>query len=199
MKKKLMEFILKDVGEEKENMHFIMYGDFLTERSDYEEINEPEFYNVIIRKVTDGKEKAWRSKSVTFSGHKMTNIDCAEQALASIICNDNDVEVIYLDAEVETLVRQYIEKTAFEFQGRKISKYHYNATLGACKLYLATDKFLYYEKYGASIMLSTDDGHAVSDNTFFSEIGLEESFRAIEDGKEKILYGEIPEDYIAYC
>lgn len=122
MKKKLMEFILKDVGEEKENMHFIMYGDFLTERSDFEEINEPEFYNVIIRKVTDGKEKAWRSKAVTFSGHKMTNIDCAEQALASIICNDNDVEVIYLDAEVETLVRQYIEKTAFEFQGRKISK-----------------------------------------------------------------------------
>lgn len=48
-------------------------------------------------------------------------------------------------------------------------------------------------------MLSTDDGHAVSDNTFFSAIGLEESFKAIEDGKEKILYGEIPEDYIAYC
>lgn len=174
IKKKLMEFILKDVGEEKENMHFIMYGDFLTERSDYEEINEPEFYNVIIRKVTDGKEKAWRSKAVTFSGHKMTNIDCAEQALASIICNDNDVEVIYLDAEVETLVRQYIEKTAFESGGRK------------------------NERYGESVMLSTGDGHVIADSSAFAEMGFWESFKNVESGKEKLLYGEIPEEYSAY-
>lgn len=198
MKRRLMEFILKEAGEENETMHFIMYGSLSTQRSVYDGIDEPEFYDIAVKKIVDGKETDFESKVVTFSGHKLTNIDCAEQTFASIVRNDKDTEVIYLDPEVKALAGQYTEKTALESGGRKIAEYCYSAAIGACKLYLATDEFLYYERYGESVMFSTEDGHVVADNSAFAEMGLWESFKNVEDGKEKLLYGEIPEEYTAY-
>lgn len=198
MERSLMEFIIKEVGEEKEAMHFVMYGGFSAEGSVYDGIDEPEFYDVVIKKVIDGKETDFESKVVTFSGHKMTNIDCAEQVFASIVCSDGNTEVIYLDPDVKALVDQYTEKIALESGGRKIAEYYYSAVIGTCKLYFATDKFLYYERYGESVMLSTEDGHIVADNSAFAEMGLWERFKNVEAGKEKLLYGEIPEEYTAY-
>lgn len=198
MERKLMEFIIKEAGEEKETMHFVMYGGLSAERSVYDGIDEPEFYDVTIKKVIDGKETDFESKVVTFSGHKLNNLDCAEQTFASIVCSDSDTEVIYLDPEVKALADQYTKKTAFESGGRKIAEYCYSAVIGACKLYFATDEFLYYERYGESVMLSTEDGHVVADNSAFAEMGLWESFKNVEAGKEKLLYGEIPEEYTAY-
>lgn len=199
MERKLMEFIVKEAGKKKESIHFAIYGDFSIEtQNSYEGMHIPVFSDVTVNRITDGKEKEWKVETVAFSGHKLTTEDCAENIFAAIISNDCNVEAIYLDTDIDMIIKEYTGKTAFKFNERQIPKYYYSPTYGTSKLYFATDKFLYYDDFGATTMINTKYGYVVADGDF-AEAGLFDSFKAVSEGKEKLMYGEIPEEYTDYC
>lgn len=199
MERKLIEFIIKEVGERKESIHFVMYGDFDVEaQNSYEGIHIPIFSDVVIKQIADEKEEEWEVETITFSGYELTAEDAAENIFAAIIINDYNVEVVYLDADIDTIIKEYTGKTAFEFNGRKIPEYYYSPVYETSKLYFATDKFLYYDDFGATTAINTKYGYVVADGDF-AEIGLFNSFKAVNEGTEKLLYGEIPEEYTNYC
>lgn len=199
MERKLMEFIIKEAGSKKERTHLVMYGDFIIEtQTIYEEMNIPVFNDVVVKKVMNGKELDWEAKTVSFSGYELTGADCAGYALAAMISSNCNMEIVYLDAAINMIIKQYTGKTAFEFNGRQIPEYYYSPTYGTSKLYFATDKFLYYDDFGATTMINTKYGYTVADGDL-AETGLFDSFKAVSEGKEKLLYGKIPEEYTDYC
>lgn len=91
--------------------------------------------------------------------------------------------MIYLDSELENYVALFLQRTAAEFNGRKIP-YEILFKEERAHLVFATDQFLYYlDELGCINMFRTCDGTLVSDNEF-AEIGFYESTDAIETGEE---------------
>ncbi len=69
----------------------------------------------------------------------------------------------------------------------QIPKYRYCYIEGNWDLFYATSQFAYYGKDGDIIMIRISDGTSVA-GAEFAEIGLKDSFDAIQSGEEILLY-----------
>ena len=192
MHNKLMEFVLKEAGENKEDLHFIAYGNFNTKTSECEKFPIPLFSNIALQKVVDGNAIDWTPTATTWAGIPINGEDAMESMLGRFTANDETVEVLYLNDEIQKFVAQYKGEIAFEYEGHKIPKYIYHGFDGTLDLAFATDHFCYYGLEDL-IMLRTNNGELVSDNAF-AEIGLFESVQGVKEGEEKHLYGDMPAD-----
>ena len=190
MQNKLMEFVLKEAGENKEDLHFIAYGNFNTKTFKCEKFPLPLFSDITLQKVENGNAIDWAPTATTWAGIPINSEDAMESMVGRLTAGDETVEVIYLSDEIQKFVTQYKEEIAFEYEGRKIPKYIYHGTDGTLDLAFATDHFCYYGLEDL-IMLRTNNGELVSDNAF-AEIGFYDSVEAVKGKEEKHLYGDMP-------
>lgn len=189
--RKLVDFIITEVENQK-NLHFIIFGDMNIEEEKGYKI--PIFENIRMKKIENGIETDWKPSSTTWAGSKISSEDAMYQTYSDIIANDENIQIIFIDKSIMDLVSQY-RNAYIKYNGRKIPKLIYSYWYGNFELFFATDSFCYYEKDGELIMMRTSNGDQVA-GAEFAEIGLYDSFDNVNKGKEKLIFGEISEEFI---
>lgn len=200
-KKLLAAFIAE---ETKDN--FRIYGsyeietgkelDLLTEGVEMIEFKYPKFDCIMATKGIKGREEVYTPGGETWAGRKYTPTDMIEFLLAALIRGDESYTAIDLDDGLQQVINSYTAETetALTVKGRNIPKRMLTHDMyDLYQLLLVTDKYIYYGHDDSIIMLRTEDHTVVSDNCF-AESGFLDSVENIKNGKEKLLYGNLPSE-----
>lgn len=182
--RKLIDFEIK---ENEKNLHFIIFGDFITEKTEDENF-VPVFKNVSMKKVENGAEEDWEPSSVSWTGIQMKPYHAMVQTYDDLIRNATKLNILYLDDEIQKLKSQY-EKEFINYDGKKILKRIHSYCLGECNLILCTNQFAYYYSKASDelVMVRIHDGEVVA-GCEFAQIGFYDSLDNIKaDSNEEFL------------
>ena len=170
--------------------------DIISTASGFIEFNYPEFYYTSATRVVDGKEETYIPKGESWVGRKYTAEDMIQFLISALIKGDETYTKIYLDPGLEKIIEEYIKDSeiAIAVEGKDVPKRILtNSMYYLYQLMLVTNEYIYYSHENGMYMLSTDTHQVVSDN-YFAEVGFWDSVENVRNGKEKLLWGELPEE-----
>ena len=190
--KKLMEFKIKTNREPATLQHFEIWADNISFKDHENIIPVCTADGILMYEFTGTGKVPYQPNRRDWYGNIITVDDAFYDILGRLTRNETEmVNIIYLDSDLENYVSLFLQRTAAEFNGRKIP-YEILFKGGIAQLVLATDQFLYYlDELDFINMFRTCDGTLVSDNEF-AEIGFYESEDAIGTG------GEVKIDFQSY-
>lgn len=206
---KLIEFcVVRDQKNGQENAHtpleeerYCVYGTYFWDEAPgvgVTPFDYPEFKNLRATKIVNGKEIPYTPTGSLWS-HRFQVNDMINSALATVIwgATENVYRTIFLHKGLQEFVDDFRseENYVLSASGLKIYKYILSSDLTIqYQLNLVTDKYIYYSNEDLVYALSTSNHDLLSDNEY-ADMGYWESVDAIKDGTEKLLWGELPEDY----
>lgn len=179
---------------EVEGKRFSVFGDYSLETIKLDEKNfaYPEFYNLSSTTILDGKSKNYKPSGRNFSGRSYDVTDMISGFISDQISGGKVYKKIYLEDKLTDLVDQY-RKNTVAVKGNDIPAYIlYGHNLDLYKLEIVTTEYMYYSADDSILMFNAKTCQLISNN-YFAETGLLDSVDAIKAGKEKLLWGNIPE------
>ena len=189
---KLIQFIVSEVSSKELGSKFVIYGNYEIER-DYENYKYPEFDDLIAQKEQDGSFTEYHPKGTNWYGTKFTVEDMILDVLACDSRGGDTYNIIYIEKGLTDLLEEYKSNIIQITETMTLPK-HILGIDDVYELMHVTDKYIYYAHDEAILMLSIEDHSIISDN-YFAEVGWYDSMQAVVAGNEKLLYGEIPEDF----
>ena len=159
-------------------------------------IKRPEFDNIKVTKLVNGKEEDYMPAGCTWTGREYNALDVIESFVAALIRGDETYTKIFVDEGLQEVVEYYTTEIAATAKGKFIPARIFDGSLiYQYRLLMVTDAFIYYYNDDSFIMLNTEDHSIVSDN-YFAEVGYNDSVENIRDGSETLIWGELPEQDI---
>lgn len=156
----------------------------------------PEFDNIKVTKLVNGKEEDYMPAGCTWTGREYNALDVIESFIAALIRGDETYTKIFVDEGLQEVVEYYTKEIAATAKGKAIPARIFDSGLiYSYQLLMVTDTFIYYYNDDSFIMLNTEDHSMVSDN-YFAEVGYNDSVENIRDGNETLIWGELPEQDI---
>lgn len=190
---KLAEFKTKDG-------HFSIYGTYTIETGktlektlEFSTYNYPEFYDLEAKQIINGEEISYEPDGHTWSGRKYVAEDMICEFIMCHFLGSALFEFVFLEKGLMSFVKAYTDNTV-QVNGASFNKRvlaHDMCDL--FQLFLVTDQYTYYGSDDRFLMISTDTRNVVSDN-YFAECGYFESAKNVRNGKETLLWGELPEE-----
>lgn len=156
----------------------------------------PEFDSLTATILKDGVTERYEPTGTTWAGRKYTEEDMICSFIAALIQGDVSYTKVFLDDGLQKFVDEYLadDAIATTVDDKKIPKRILTCSMFYMyQLMLVTNEFIYYGYEDMLLMLSTDKHGVVSDN-YFAEVGLWDSVENIKSGKEKLLWGKLPEE-----
>ena len=164
------------------------------EKPEFAEYKYPDFYDITIKKVIDGKEEDYVVTGETWAGRKYVSRDVIESVIAASIRGDDSVAIISLEDGLQKLVNEYKSDVAINYLAKDIHKKILSVNMYSLyQLLLVTDKYIYYAHDGEFLMMNAESHEIISDN-YFAEVGLNDSIEDVRSGAEMLMYGELPEE-----
>lgn len=164
------------------------------EKPEFAEYKYPDFYDITIKKVIDGKEEDYVVTGETWAGRKYVSRDVIESVIAASIRGDDSVAIISLEDGLQKLVNEYKSDVAINYLAKDIPKKILSVNMYSLyQLLLVTDKYIYYAHDGEFLMMNAESHEIISDN-YFAEVGLNDSIEDVRSGAEMLMYGELPEE-----
>lgn len=179
-----------EVPVKGQTTRFSIYGDYEILENE-ETFHIAEFSNLKAYTVYEEKEIPYTPIGVTWSGRHYDVEDMIKGFMESLIMQGNLYTKIYLNEELWNLVLEYHEEVVL-IDDISIPK-HILSCNGIYELLMVTSDNIYYINDDMILMLTFPERNIVSDN-YFAEIGYFESLENIQNGKEKLLWGELPEE-----
>lgn len=164
------------------------------EKPEFAEYKYPDFYDITVKKVIDGKEEDYVVTGETWAGRKYVSRDVIESVIAASIRGDDSVAIISLEDGLQKLVNEYKSNVAINYLTKDIPKKILSVNMYSLyQLLLVTDKYIYYAHDGEFLMMNAESHEIISDN-YFAEVGLNDSIEDVRSGAEMLMYGELPEE-----
>lgn len=164
------------------------------EKPEFAEYKYPDFYDITVKKVIDGKEEDYVVTGETWAGRKYISRDVIESVIAASIRGDDSVTIISLEDGLQKLVNEYKSDVAISYLAKDIPKKILSVNMYSLyQLLLVTDKYIYYAHDGEFLMMNAESHEIISDN-YFAEVGLNDSIEDVRSGAEMLMYGELPEE-----
>lgn len=153
-----------------------------------------EFSDISATHMVNGQEEVYTPMGSSWAGHKYNATDVLEFFIAAIIRGDDSHRALYIDDGLNEYIDSYTSNVAVSVAGKTIpSRIPNNKLYCVYQLYLVTDQYTYYLHDDEVLMLSTENHIVVSDN-YFAEVGFWDSVNNIKQGKETLLFGELPSE-----
>ena len=163
-------------------------------KPEFVEYKYPEFYDITVKKIVDGKEKDYTVTGETWAGRKYVSRDVIESVIAAFIRNDDAVNILSLEDGLQKLVDEYKSDVAINYLTKDIPKKILSVNMYSLyQLLMVTDKYIYYAHDDEFLMMDTENHGIISDN-YFAEVGLNDSIEDVRSGAEMLMYGELPEE-----
>lgn len=181
-----------EVPVKGQTTRFSIYGDY--EILEIEEtFHIAEFSNLKAYTVYEDKEIPYTPIGVTWVGRHYEVEDMIKGFLENLIMQGDLYTKIYLNEELWRMVLEY-HKEVVLIDDISITKHILNSCYnGTYELLMVTSDNIYYINDDMTLMLTFPERNLVSDN-YFAEVGYFESLENIQNGKEKLLWGELPEE-----
>lgn len=174
---------------------YSVYGNVEMEKGktlDREEYPYPEFYDTKAVIHKEGKEIPFSPSGRTWPGEKYDATKMISNFLLHEMIGSKRYETVYIEPSLKEFLSFYrtcIEVDEMKFQNRILSHDMHEIY----DLSLVTNDYTYYMSCDQVLMLSTKTREIVSDN-YFAEVGFWDSVENIENGKETLLWGTLPEE-----
>ncbi len=191
--KKLIEFVVIMEPCRESKSRFVVSGDYVI-ATDHDGNPYPEFSNIKAEIFRDGNYEDYSPKGCSWAGHRFTAEDIIMDVLACICRGGSSYQILYLDGDLEALIVKYQEEMVPIEESLKLPKRILGKDGDVYELLNVTEQYIYYTHDDHTIMLSLRTREVISDN-YFAEVGWNNSMEAVINGKERMLYGELPEDF----
>ena len=191
---KLIQFKLKDGNE------FSVYGTYTIETGKtfnfdthkLETYEFPEFYELEGKQIVFGEELPFTPNGEAWNGRKYNAEDMICEFYRTGLLGSSVYDVIYLDEGLAKIFNTFKDDFILVKEKPFAKKIFSYDMLDLLELLLVTDEYTYYGSCDQFIMLGTENRMIISDN-YFAEVGFSKSVEHIRNGKETLLWGELPE------
>lgn len=184
--KKLLDFTVA-----KDGRHFVISGGYEME-DDKDEMGNayvrPEFDITAVMEQADGSYTPYTPETCTWAGVPFTVNDMAWDVLFGLTAGSSLLNVRYIEPGLATYVSSLKADTVLDGVPKRLVK-----DWRCYTVIVVTDEYIYYADADNILMLNAKTREVVSDN-YFSEVGLYKSAENVRGGKEKLLYGTLPEE-----
>jgi len=191
--KKLIEFVVLMESFEENRPRFVVSGDYEIS-TDHDGNPYPEFSNTKAEIFQNGNYEEYSPNGCNWIGHRFTAEDMITDVLACICRGGSSYQILYLDGELESLIAKYREEMIPIEENIKLPKRILGQDGDVYELMNVTEQYGYYTHDDQMIMLSLHKREVISDN-YFAEVGWHDSMEAVINGKERLLYGKLPDDF----
>lgn len=189
---KLAEFTCIVNGQ---SQNFEIFGNFeIHPLGDFEDDEEDPELTVSfndISAICNGKP--YTPNTYTWAGDQYTSEDIMYDFLASLSRDDGMYEMVFLDEAINRVV-ETCNQPVINVAGKDVSKCVLGAMAERCDLMLATNKYLFYFGDGDEVYMLRTEDHTIVSNNNFADDGYWQSIKAIHEGNEELLWGEIPDE-----
>lgn len=154
-----------------------------------------EFYNLKSTQEVDEKETPFIPEGSNWAGRHFDESDMINEFICDVILDGTTFRSVYICPKIQQVINYYVkpDRIALSYKERKIPQtILWNDMYVAYSLLLVTDKYLYYCYEDIFYMFGVEDHVLIADG-YFAEEGFWQSVQHVKSGKEKLIWGKLPE------